>query len=147
LVDAVSVGLALLAAARASDGGAARAGDGADSIAPGTRITTAIAARRDEIEQNLMVFLPADGGARQYPPPRGMVRDTRWARHERRRTQGWVRRLTPGASGTEQAAPLTVVVAGVGLGGGTENDLADAAAGRSGLLPSEAPAQQPPPRR
>jgi len=40
--------------------------------------------------------------------------------------------LAPDASGTEQAAPLTVVVAGVGLGGGTENDLADAAAGHSG---------------
>jgi hypothetical protein len=55
--------------------------------------------------------------------------------------------LTPGAYGTEQAAPLTVVVAGAGLGGGTENDLADAAAGHSGPLPSEAPAQQPPRRR
>lgn len=58
-----------------------------------------------------------------------------------------MRGLTPGASGTEQAAPLTVVVAGVGPGGGTENDLGDAAAGHSGPLPSEAPAQQPKRRR
>lgn len=35
-------------------------------------------------------------------------------------------------------APLTVVVASVGLGGGTENDLADIAEGHSGPLPSEA---------
>jgi hypothetical protein len=42
---------------------------------------------------------------------------------------------------------LTVVVAGVGLGGGTENDLADAAAGYSGPLPSGAAAQQSPRRR
>jgi len=42
---------------------------------------------------------------------------------------------------------LTVVVAGVGLGGGTQNDLADAAAGHSGPLPTEAPARQPPRRR
>jgi hypothetical protein len=55
--------------------------------------------------------------------------------------------LTPGASGTEQAALLTVVVAGVGPGGGTENDLADAAAGHSGPLPSEAAAQHPKRRR
>jgi hypothetical protein len=38
---------------------------------------------------------------------------------------------------------LTVVAAGVGLAGGTENDFADAAAGHSGPLPSKAPAQQP----
>src|SRR5258705_8065695 len=122
------MGLTLVAAACASDGAAARAGDGADSIAPGTKITTAIAARRDDIERNLMVFLPADGGARQYPLSRGMARDTRWARHERRRTQGWVRRLTPGASGTGQAAPLTVVVAGARPGGGAGNDASPAAA-------------------
>src|SRR6516165_2358516 len=36
--------------------------------------------------------------------------------------------------------PLRVKVAGVGLGGGTENDRADAAAGHSSPLPSEAPA-------
>ena len=36
--------------------------------------------------------------------------------------------------------PLTVKVAVVGLGGGTENDPADAAAGHSSPLPSEAPA-------
>jgi hypothetical protein len=35
---------------------------------------------------------------------------------------------------------LTVVVAGDGLGGGTENDPADAVAGHSIPLPSEAPA-------
>jgi hypothetical protein len=69
LVETVSVGLTLVAAARAGDGAAARAGDDAaaragddaDSIAPGTKITTAIAARRDDIERNLMIFLQADG--------------------------------------------------------------------------------------
>jgi hypothetical protein len=40
-----------------------------------------------------------------------------------------------------------VVAAGVGQGGGTQNDLADAAAGHSGPLPGQAPAQQPPRRR
>jgi hypothetical protein len=55
--------------------------------------------------------------------------------------------LTPGASGTEQAATLTVVVAAGGPGGGTENDLADAAAGHSRPLPSGAAAQHPKRRR
>jgi len=49
---------------------------------------------------------------------------------------------TPAWKGSTKwkATPLTVVVAGVGLGGGTENDPADAAAGHDSPLPSEAPA-------
>src|SRR5215469_10965758 len=48
---------------------------------------------------------------------------------------------TPAWKGSTKwkATPLIVVVAGVGLGGGTENDRADAAAGHSSPLPSEAP--------
>src|SRR6516165_8862030 len=48
---------------------------------------------------------------------------------------------TPGPGKTLwNVTPLTVKVAVVGLGGGTENDPADAAAGHSSPLPSEAPA-------
>src|SRR5438132_4444715 len=49
---------------------------------------------------------------------------------------------TPAWKGSTKwkATPLTVVVAGVGLGGAMEDDPADAAAGHSSPLPSEAPA-------
>jgi hypothetical protein len=49
---------------------------------------------------------------------------------------------TPAWKGSTKwkATPLTVVVAGFGLGGGTENDPADAAAGHSSPLPSKVPA-------
>src|SRR5690348_1008658 len=49
---------------------------------------------------------------------------------------------TPAWNGSTKwkATPLTIVVAGVGLGGATENDPADAAAGHSSPLPSEVPA-------
>src|SRR5260370_21934834 len=55
---------------------------------------------------------------------------------------------TPGPKGTKwKAVPLTVVVAGVGRGGAMENDPADAAAGHSSPLPSEAPAAAAPPTK
>src|SRR5690349_8881893 len=49
---------------------------------------------------------------------------------------------TPAWKGSTKwkSTPSTVVVAGLGLGGGTENDPADAAAGHSSPLPSEVPA-------
>jgi hypothetical protein len=48
---------------------------------------------------------------------------------------------TAGPKGTKwKATPLTVVVLGVGLGGGTESGAADAAAGHTSPVPSEAPA-------
>src|SRR5438477_864197 len=48
---------------------------------------------------------------------------------------------TPGPKETKwKSTPLTVVVAGVGRGGATEDNPADAAAGHSSPLPSEAPA-------
>src|SRR6185312_1522875 len=49
---------------------------------------------------------------------------------------------TPAWKGSAKwkSTPSTVVVAGLGLGGGTENDPADAAAGHSSPLPSEVPA-------
>src|SRR5690349_6715139 len=49
---------------------------------------------------------------------------------------------TPAWKGSTKwkSTPPTVVVAGLGLGGATENDPADAAAGHSSPLPSEVPA-------
>src|SRR5215831_10531694 len=49
---------------------------------------------------------------------------------------------TPAWKGSTKwkATPLMVVVAGIGLGGGMENEPADAAAGHNSSLPTEAPA-------